>query len=161
MFEKHANGTRRSFLSSSMMLHLRQLAAALLVTLMVPSFVLAAMPIRYCMSPAGHHALEFVLDGVEHGGEHSSHPRSVDHDGGPAGVQTPHIGEVSCTDSALIDSVTPTGPNPQEVPLPALLSQAAPPAVKILHSIPPPIPDRGPGPHASALSSIRTTILRI
>lgn len=37
--------------------------------------VLAAIPVKYCKTSMGqHHALEFVIDGVSHGGNHVSHP---------------------------------------------------------------------------------------
>lgn len=53
---------------------LRKLALIMLLLAIAPAMVLSGMPVKHCASSAGQHqAIEFVLDGVSHGGDHDSH----------------------------------------------------------------------------------------
>lgn len=84
----------------------RTLAAFVLLLLMVPSLVLAAMPLRYCIGSSGHHAIEFVLDGVSHSGDHESHGQVAHEPAGCAGTTDAFADGEKCTDRALMDTVS-------------------------------------------------------
>lgn len=146
------------------MLSLRRLTVAVLAILMVPSLVLVAIPMHYCVSSEGHRALEFVIKGVAHGGEHASHrhisTQDDNEDSEGSGEGAVLKGE-KCTDWALFDSVTTTEKH-QEIPLPAIVSPIVPFTVSLVQSLPPEYsriasdltsPDPG-------LMARRTTVLR-
>lgn len=105
----------------------RRIAATILLIVMVPALVVAAIPVRYCIGPSGHQALEFVVDGVVHGGSHASHRTftqdALDCDGANgAGL---FADEGRCTDKPLMD--TASAPPPVDLkllPLTHLLAQA-------------------------------------
>jgi hypothetical protein len=96
---------------SNIMSHARRIVAALLVIAMMPSTLLAAMPISYCVGPAGHQALEFVFGSV-HSGDHSSHDlvilKAVDCD--ITNTASFFVHEGKCTDRALIDTASTAPP---------------------------------------------------
>lgn len=87
----------------------RRFVAAVLLVVMVPSLVLAATPVRYCVGPSGHRAFEFVIDGVSHGGNHLSHG-SVTQDAAECddgGAIFAVVDEGKCNDNALMDTASP------------------------------------------------------
>ena len=84
----------------------RRLAASVLLLLLVPSMVLAALPLRYCIGPSGHQAIEFVIEGVSHGGADASHLQAAQADDGCEGVDAFAESE-KCTDKALMDTASP------------------------------------------------------
>lgn len=89
------------------MSRIRRLAASFLIVLLVPSLALAATPLRYCVGPSGHQALEFVIDGVSHSGNHASHSQSsqdVDDCNDPGGIA--FLDPEKCTDTALMDTAS-------------------------------------------------------
>lgn len=90
------------------MSQVRRLAAAVLLILIVPSLALAAMPLRYCLGSAGHQAIEFVIDGIAHGGSHASHEEALDDvaDCYAGGRSTVFVDEIKCTDKSIIDSAS-------------------------------------------------------
>lgn len=52
----------------------RKLAVVLLAMAIAPAMAMSGLPIKYCNAAAGQHqALEFVLDGLSHAGDHESH----------------------------------------------------------------------------------------
>jgi hypothetical protein len=83
--------------------------------------------VRYCIGPSGHQALEFVVDGIAHGGNHASHGTftqdALDCDG--ANGSGLFADEGRCTDKPLMD--TASAPPPVDLkllPLTHLLAQA-------------------------------------
>lgn len=105
---------------------LRKLALIMLLLAIAPAMVLSGMPVKHCASSAGEHqALEFVLDGVSHGGDHGSHhqdhaltPDTADHCK-TVGLVEPQ----SCVDTSL---TTIAQSQPVELQLVALPAMAAP-----------------------------------
>lgn len=106
----------------------RRIAATILLIVMVPALVIAAIPVRYCIGPSGHQALEFVVDGIAHGGNHASHRTStqdaLDCDG--ANGADLFADEGRCTDKPLMDTASAPPPpvDLELLPLTHLLAQA-------------------------------------
>lgn len=103
------------------MSYVRRLAAIVLLLSIVPSLVLGGVPVMYCADKAGHQALEVVLEGVAHGGEHSV-PRNASSLQGSGRQAVVVFENNGCTDTALMDVAA--APVTQEVkflplPLPA------------------------------------------
>lgn len=96
----------------------RRLAASVLLLVMVPSLALAAMPLRNCIGPSGHQAIEFVIDGVLHSGNHESHEQAAHDPVGCAGEVDAFADGEKCTDKALMDTVSapPTAPDLKLLP---------------------------------------------
>lgn len=91
----------------------RRFAAALIAITLVPMQVLAAMPILYCVAPGGHHALEFVIEGIAHGGHHASHgSQEVSEDCNSGRV----LEAPGCIDRALLDAVSFVASDHQPIP---------------------------------------------
>lgn len=89
------------------MSRIRRLAASFLIVLLVPSLALAATPLRYCIGPSGHQALEFVIDGISHSGNHASHGHSSqDADDCSDAGSTAFLDAERCTDTALMDTAS-------------------------------------------------------
>lgn len=84
----------------------RRLTASVFLILMVPSLVLAALPLRYCIGPSGHQAIEFVIEGVSHGGADASHAQVAQPDDG-CEVTAAFADSEKCTDKALMDTASP------------------------------------------------------
>lgn len=83
---------------------LRKLALIMLLLAIAPAMVLSGMPVKHCASSAGQHqALEFVLDGVSHGGDHGSHHQGHAFAADPADLcKTADLAEPqSCVDTSL------------------------------------------------------------
>ena len=105
----------------------RRIAATILLIVMVPALVIAAIPVRYCIGPSGHQALEFVVDGIAHGGNHASHRTfaqdALHCDGAnSAGL---FADEGRCTDKPLMDTASaPPSVDIKLLPLTHLLAQA-------------------------------------
>lgn len=94
------------------MSRVRRLAAAVLLILIVPSLALAAMPLRYCLGSAGHQAIEFVIDGIAHGGNHASHEEALDDraDYYAGGRSTVFVEETKCIDKSIVDPASAPPP---------------------------------------------------
>lgn len=107
------------------MIHIRRLAAAFLLILMVPSLALSAMPLRYCVGPWGHQAIEFVIDGVAHGGSHASHSQAAQDVEGCDDASTVEFSDVDkCIDTALMDTASaPPSVDLKQLPLSGLFAQ--------------------------------------
>jgi len=107
------------------MSRIRRLAASFLIVLLVPSLVLAATPLRYCIGPSGHQALEFVIDGVSHSGNHASHGQSsqdVDGCDDPTGIA--FLDPEKCRDAALMDTASaPPSVDLKQLSVSALFAQ--------------------------------------
>lgn len=110
----------------------RRLSAVVLLIVMVPSLVLAAMPVRYCVGPSGHQALEFVIEGVSHGGSHESHERAAfqaDDCDTPDSVAAVFADEEKCTDKSLMDTASsPPSVDLKLLPLAGLIAPSFVPA---------------------------------
>lgn len=116
---------------SSPMSYLRKIAVILLIIAVAPAMVLAAMPVKYCIAGVGQHqALEFVIDGVSHDGEHSSHHYGAE-------VRAAHFDDCgltalieheACTDTALTIAAKSHSPVPNFVALPEVSTASGPPS---------------------------------
>lgn len=86
------------------MSRVRRLTAAVLLILIVPSLAFAAMPLRYCLGSSGHQAIEFVIDGIAHGGSHASHEQALDDADECIAVDqsTVFADEAKCIDKSLM-----------------------------------------------------------
>lgn len=139
----------------------RRLAASVLLLLLVPSMVLAALPLRYCIGPSGHQAIEFVIEGVSHGGADASHTQVAQLDDGCEGVAI-FADAGKCTDKALMDTASP--PPPVDLKLLSLTAVIAttlalpplPPALSIHQTVAAPIRDDR---HLDPRMEIRRTVV--
>lgn len=108
---------------SGLMSLLRKFAVLMLVVALTPAMVLSAMPVKLCKAFDGQHqALEFVIDGVFHGGNHGSH-----HDG--EAMRAAHFDECgvatliepdTCIDSDLTQLAAVPATDLQFIELPTL-----------------------------------------
>lgn len=107
---------------------------------MVPSLMLAALPLRYCIGPSGHQAIEFVIEGVSHGGADASHALAAEDDDGCDGASV-FADTGKCTDKALMDTASsPPSVDLKLLSLTAVLATAlalppAPPALSPLQTL--------------------------
>lgn len=85
--------------------HSRRLIAVLLLLAAVPSLALAAISVRYCKGTVQHQALEFVVDGVIHGGHNPNSRAIVEYSAQLAQSQDVQSAQESgCDDVSLLDS---------------------------------------------------------
>lgn len=114
----------------TLMAFLRRIATAVLAVVLVPILVLAALPVRYCIGTGGHQALEFVLEGVFHGGAHGSHDGNTEVAllADNCAKSDVVVQEDGCDDRALMDAVFSVAlGEPEQLSLPALRAQVPPP----------------------------------
>jgi hypothetical protein len=142
----------------------RRLAASVLFILMVPSLVLAATPLRYCMGPSGHQALEFVVDGVAHSGSHASHGQTVqDVDGcNGAASSSAFVDGGKCIDRALMDTASaPPSVDLKLLPLSGLFGQVfvPPPAALSVSLVQGFVPFDRLRQHADPRMEVRRTVV--
>lgn len=108
----------------------RRIFVAALLIILTPSLVLAGMPVRYCVGPTSHRALEFVVEGIVHGGSHDSHEDygRKHADDGNASDRALIADQESCDDRALMDTASvPPSIDFTQLPLTAFLASAAVP----------------------------------
>jgi hypothetical protein len=122
--------------------------------------VLAALPLRYCIGPSGHQAIEFVIQGVSHGGVDASHTQVAQNDDGCEGVAVFADSE-KCTDKALMDTASPPpSVDLKLLSLTAVLATLAlppfPPTLSLLHTVAAPIRDDR---HVDPRMEIRRTVV--
>ncbi|WP_072385474.1 hypothetical protein [Hyphomicrobium sp. CS1BSMeth3] len=140
----------------------RHLIAFVLLLVLVPSLVLAAMPIKYCASSAGHQSLELVIGSIAHGGHDASHADTTDKaiNVDDCGVALSRVEEDRCRDSELMNLAPAPGMLQLEVPEQPVAQHQVPQLSDIpsCHSMPVAFSRLGPDPRMSAH---RTTVLRI
>jgi hypothetical protein len=132
----------------------------------VPSLVLAAMPVKYCVAAGGHRALEFVIEGVAHGGDHSSHDAELVPLSPLGDCAWPSVtaSEGGCDDKSLMDLAAFSSAKLfEQQPLTAILHQSPPACSTTSHASRPQSPLAG-GSAIQAdprLLAHRTVVLRI
>lgn len=102
----------------------RRLIAVLLLIASVPTLALAAMSVRLCNDAVRHQALEFVVEGVAHGGHKAAYHSASGVSGVEQAVQV--ADDNGCADTSLVDSafMPPLG-KMQLIPVPALQQHVA------------------------------------
>lgn len=141
---------------------IRQLAAAFLLVLMVPSLVLAALPLRYCVGPSGHQAIEFVIEGVSHSGADTSHASAAQAGGDGCDGASVFADSEKCTDKALMDTASsPPSVDLKLLSLTAVLATALalPPALPVLSPLQTVVAPSRDHPHVDPRMEIRRSVV--
>lgn len=94
----------------------RRLAISALLIAIAPALVLAAIPLKYCASSSGHHALEVVIGNVIHGGHDASHHSSGDDLSDIGDAPAANSEKHRCSDTELTDVASVPAPLQLEVP---------------------------------------------
>lgn len=140
----------------------RRLIASLLLIALAPSLVLAAMPIKYCTSDAGHQSLEIVIGSIVHGGQDTSHADTTDKaiDLDDCGVTLSRVEEERCRDSELVNLAPAPGMLQLEAPEQPVVQHPVPQLsdAPLRHSMPVAFSRFGPDPRVCVR---RTTVLRL
>lgn len=140
----------------------RRLIALVLLLALAPSLVLAAMPVKYCASSAGHQSLEVVIGSIAHGGHDASHRDLIDEltNLDDCGLTLSHAEEQGCRDSELVNLAP--APSMTQLDLPELsVARIVAPEFSHLgarHSLSITFRRFSPDPR---LTARRTTVLRI